>query len=130
ERVGIVGIEAVIASDDLVYFLPSGFVQVARLGLIVDDRDDVGVNSNVGEPEIFTHRAEGHEALQILVEIVSVTDALQRTNDRKAYAVEKDGAADGGTAQEKRAPGFIADHDHGTFLLIVHLVDPAPFLHW
>ena len=118
-----------VAGNDLVNLQLRGFVQSARPRLVVDERNHIRSDAHVSGTKIFVHHAERHIALQILVHVVAMADARQRANHFKADAVEQNSRADRRTSQKHGAPRLIPQHDHRTFLLIVHIVDPAPFMH-
>src|SRR5579863_2865025 len=70
-----------------------------------------------------------HKALQVLVHVVSMTNALERADHLKGDAVEQNTGADCRAAQEQSAAGFITQNDHAAFLSIVQLIQPAAFVH-
>src|ERR1051326_3023618 len=117
-----------IAGDYAVDFLLRGFMQGAGFRLVVDERNHVGAFAGIGRRKEFMHGAERHIALQILVHIVAVTDALQGANHFEPDAVEQNRAADRGPPEKKSAPGFIAQHDYRTLLRIVHFIQPAALM--
>ena len=94
EGVRTTRVEAVIPGDDFVDFLLRRSMQSARFRLVIDERNHVRSDPDIGRRKVLVHGAEGHVALEILVRVVAMADAFEGADHFKADAVEQDAGAD------------------------------------
>ena len=117
-----------VPGDDLVYFLFRRFVQSPRSGLVVDLRDDIGINPGIQRREILVHGTERDVVLEVLRVVVAMPDALQSSDHFEAGAIQKNRASNRGSAGEECSPRFVSQDDDTPGLLFIHLVEPTPVI--
>src|SRR5450432_1262436 len=104
-------------------------MDVARLRLIIQKRNGIGNFADVELGEILLHGWKRYEALQILIAVIAMPDALQRANHLKTNSIEQNKTTHKRTPRKQNTTGFVTKHDHGPSLSNVELVEPASVLH-
>ena len=127
EGVFIVIIEVVIARDDAARLILGDQVFVGDAGLIVEERDRV-VGLLALDRKIAAHDLERNIAARVGGVFVAAADAVYRTDDLEAMAVEQNEGAEGRTSRKKVVGHFIAEDDDVAFLNFIEIVEPASLL--
>src|ERR1700739_1299593 len=71
---------------------------------------------------------EGDKAAQVDVHVIAVANLLEGPDHGKADTIQKNRRAHGGASGKQCAPDFIAQHDHGSALRVIQVVEQAAFI--
>ena len=119
----IVGIEAMIAADDLMNLVLRDHMLGCAAGLILDERDGVLVVFSF-DREVGGHHWKRNIAAHIQPDVVAAAEVRHGPDDFEANAVQEYECAQGGTSRKQRLQQFVSEDDHIPPLRGVHLIQP------